>query len=88
MDDDVFQWLRGVASGSRASPMLITTNGIARRHERAGHAERLRTCLAQPVPQAVTAHLADDRAARIASVILGRLPRSDDGDWIRRCWGC
>lgn len=41
MDDDVFQWLRGVASGSWASPMLITTNGIARRHERAGHAERL-----------------------------------------------
>jgi hypothetical protein len=40
MDDDVFQWLRGVASGSLASPMLITTNGIARRHERAGHAER------------------------------------------------
>lgn len=41
MDDDVFQWLRGVASGSWASPMLITTNGIARRHEQAGHAERL-----------------------------------------------
>jgi hypothetical protein len=40
MDDDVFQWLRGVASGSLAGPMLITTNGIARRHERAEHAER------------------------------------------------
>jgi hypothetical protein len=52
---------------------------------RAGHWERqhrtlgsrlVRTCLAQPVPRAVTAHLADDRVARIASVIAGRLPRS------------